>query len=109
MKTWIDHRGVTRPTPQIAGRLKFRIPLHASLRAFVFIRDSFTCQRCGVKGENVPKDYDGSSTISCANHCLVMDHHVSRRNGGSHHPSNLVTLCDSCNSRKVGLEDKGSR
>jgi 5-methylcytosine-specific restriction endonuclease McrA len=30
---------------------------------------------------------------------------LSRRNGGSHHPSNLRCLCESCNARKASLVD----
>lgn len=32
-----------------------------------------------------------------------------RRNGGSHHPSNLQCLCDPCNARKAGLVDSKGR
>lgn len=88
-KVWVDQHGEERKVPTIVGRLKFRIPLHAALRDFVFQRDGF---RCGDCGEN---DRDK----------LVMDHVVSRRNGGAHHPSNLRTLCARCNSRKSGLVD----
>lgn len=106
MRDWIDHHGVTRRAPTIRGRLKFYIPLHAALRAFVFTRDGFRCRHCGVTPIVVPAAYDGRETVGTPiGHCLVMDHVVSRRNGGEHHPDNLQTLCDSCNARKAGLVD----
>ena len=110
--TWTDHLGVTRPTPTILGRLKFRIPLHAALRAFVHHRDGFACCICGVVAPDVPANYDGRNAAGRGygpRLLLVADHIVSRRNGGSHHPSNLQTLCESCNARKSGLVDSKHR
>lgn len=84
---WKDQHGNTRKTPQILGRLKpGRIPLHRSIREFVIWRDG-SCRWCGSTED------------------LIADHVLSRRNGGSHHPSNLQALCQSCNSSKVGLVD----
>lgn len=107
MRTWTDHRGVTRPTPTIVGRLKFRIPLHAALRAFVMHRDGFRCVECGARGIDVPPNYDGRHAIGAegAARVLVADHIVSRRNGGTHHPDNLRALCELCNAAKAGLID----
>jgi 5-methylcytosine-specific restriction endonuclease McrA len=104
--TWADHEGKTWKTPQILGRLRFRIPCHAALRAFVFKRDGYACLRCGDRATVVPDGYTGREALGSKNHCLVLDHIVSRRNGGSHHPSNLQTLCDSCNAAKVTSEDR---
>lgn len=88
--TWTDTDGRTRLTPQIIGRLKCgKCPGHAALRACVIRRDGGKCVRCG------------------GTRMLVADHILSRRNGGSHHPSNLQALCDSCNARKSGTEDVG--
>lgn len=85
---WTDDLGVTRPVPQIKGRLKCgKIPGHAALREYVIRRDGSKCVECG-------------STTR-----LVADHILSRRNGGSHHPSNLRCLCESCNARKASLVD----
>ena len=90
MNIWKDHLGIERPVPQALGRLRFgKCPGHRALREFVFQRDGYKCLHCGE--ENRLK--------------LVADHIVSRRNGGSHHPSNLQCLCDSCNARKAGLID----
>jgi len=85
---WIDQHGKQWKVPTIRGRLKMRIPCHAALRAFIFWRDQYTCQHCGSQN------------------MLVPDHMISRRNGGTHHPDNLQTLCDSCNARKAGLVDR---
>lgn len=85
---WTDDFGVTRPVPQIKGRLKCgKIPGHAALRAFVIRRDGGKCVECGSARR------------------LVADHILSRRNGGSHHPDNLRCLCESCNARKAALVD----
>ena len=84
---WTDEHGRSWKTPTIIGRLKCgKIAGHRALREYVIRRDQW-CQWCG-------NDYD-----------LVADHIVSRRNGGSHHPSNLQALCQSCNSKKAGLID----
>lgn len=85
---WIDHLGREWKTPQIIGRLKCgKSAGHRALREFVIFRDGGKCKQCG-------------STTN-----LVADHIISRRNGGSHHPSNLQCLCDSCNARKAALVD----
>lgn len=111
---WQDEYGAYNKTPTIAGRLKFaKIPLHAALRRFIFKRDNFTCAACGAKPvEPIPTDFSGRHTLATDrlskagnSAALVVDHITSRRNGGSHHPSNLQTLCDSCNAAKVGLVD----
>lgn len=87
--TWTDQMGRVRKVPTIRHRLKCgKIPLHRDLREFVIWRSGGRCCECGA-------DED-----------LVADHIVSRRNGGSHHPDNLQCLCQSCNSRKVGLVDR---
>lgn len=106
LSSWIDHHGTRMATPTIAGRLRFRIPLHRALRAFVFYRDAFKCRKCGIEPVETPANYDGSRAVSVPGRsCLVMDHVVSRRNGGAHHPSNLMTLCDRCNAAKSGAVD----
>lgn len=100
---WTDATGKQRPTPTIVGRLKSKIPLHRDLRDFVLARDGHVCQLCGVTGPAF-KDFKVGDVQ------LVADHIVSRRNGGSHHPDNLRTLCESCNARKANTIDrKGHR
>ena len=86
---WTDHNGKSWKVPTILGRLKFRIPCHAALREFVFYRDAYRCVLCGC---------DDATQ-------LVADHILSRARGGQHHPSNLRTLCKSCNSTKACLEE----
>lgn len=84
---WTDQYGITRRIPQIRGRLKpGKCPGHTALRSFVVWRDH-VCRWCGTAED------------------LIADHIVSRRNGGSHDPSNLQALCQRCNARKSGLID----
>jgi 5-methylcytosine-specific restriction endonuclease McrA len=85
---WTDHLGQQWVVPQIKGRLKFRIPAHAALRAFVLHRAGGKCEEC------------------CSVTELVADHITSRRNGGAHHPDNMQCLCRVCNTRKVSTVDK---
>lgn len=86
---WTDHKGQSWKVPQILGRLKpGKCPGHAALREFVIQRDGGKCKRC-------------ASTVN-----LIADHILSRRNGGSHNPTNLQCLCDSCNARKANREDR---
>ena len=89
---WIDYSGKEWKVPTIKGRLKpGKCPGHAALREHVIERDGRKCRECG-KGESEV-------------FCLVADHIVSRKNGGTHHPNNMQCLCNSCNSRKAGLID----
>jgi 5-methylcytosine-specific restriction endonuclease McrA len=86
---WTDLSGRSWKVPEIIGRLKpGKCPGHAALRDFVIVRDGSKCKRC-------PSTKD-----------LIADHIVSRRNGGSHHPNNLQCLCQPCNARKAGKEDR---
>ncbi|MES2262132.1 MAG: HNH endonuclease [Pseudomonadota bacterium] len=88
-----------------------RLPSHAALRAFVYQRDGFCCQWCGVSAPPPPQ-YDGKDNVLTGatskqgwDIWFVVDHVVSMRNGGSNHPQNLQMLCDPCNSAKSGLVD----
>ena len=38
---------------------------------------------------------------------LIVDHAVERRKGGTDHPSNLRTLCPSCDNRRHGRRGGG--
>jgi 5-methylcytosine-specific restriction endonuclease McrA len=104
---WVDHKGVERFVPVTRWRLKFKIPSHRALRVFVFERDQFECQHCGAVPDEVPTNYDGSFAPRIGSGYLVVDHKISRCRGDgcSHHPSNLQSLCDSCNARKRNLVD----
>lgn len=100
---WVDHLGRVWPLPSPTQRLQFRVRAHAALRAFVYHRDGYRCQRCGVVAE-VPDGYDGRFSIYRPV-TFVLDHVVSLRNGGTTHPDNLQTLCDPCNAGKAGRVD----
>ena len=65
---------VKRPRPQVK-----------LTRREVFIRDSYTCQYCGV----VTRD-------------LTIDHVVPKSRNGAHTWENLVSACKVCNHRKGG-------
>lgn len=106
--TFTDDSGRVWPTPQIVGRLKFTSAgASIALRRTVFIRDGFTCQDCGARPSQAPTRYDGRHTVGLGwGWCLLMDHILSRRNGGAHHPDNLRTLCSRCNQKKVSAEDR---
>ena len=88
--------GCARKPPRRRGA--WRLPSVISLKAYVpkarrpaftrfnvFLRDSFSCQYCGVhqRSEN-----------------LTFDHVVPRSRGGGTNWSNVVTACASCNLRK---------
>lgn len=62
-----------------------RSGISTRLRFFVLERDGFKCQYCGATGEGIR---------------LQVDHRVSRADGGSDDPSNLVTACAACNHGK---------
>ena len=95
------------PKVRWRGRLKFEYPLHAYLRAWIYTRDRFTCQHCGVRPESIPENYNGRLTLETPRGMmLVLDHIISLRRGGDNSAENLQTLCDSCNARKVTTHDK---
>jgi 5-methylcytosine-specific restriction endonuclease McrA len=118
---WTDEGGVTRRVP--TGKLQFVCPSHAAIRAFVYRRDDYQCRGCGARA-NPPEDYDGRTTLLTDRICasrsakrygwnspvpLMLDHVVSRRNGGSNHPENLQALCEPCNAAKSVLVDRRHR
>jgi len=59
--------------------------LNKALRISILARDNFTCQYCGARAPDVE---------------LHVEHIISRYDGGSDHPSNLVAACSSCNLGK---------
>jgi 5-methylcytosine-specific restriction endonuclease McrA len=73
------------PIPSVI-RLKYfvKVPYRARVslsRKAVFVRDSFSCQYCGVSAENV-------------------DHVIPRSRGGTHTWENVVAACRRCNTMK---------
>lgn len=86
---WVDAQGRVWRTPTTAGRIRYKTVGTVALREYVFQADGYRCACCGER--DLVK--------------LVADHIISRKNGGSHHPLNLQTLCESCNAAKVRLVD----
>ncbi len=62
-------------------------------RLAIYHRDGFACVVCGAAAEDEEVE-------------LTLDHLVARELGGTHDPSNLVTMCRSCNCAK---QDKTKR
>jgi 5-methylcytosine-specific restriction endonuclease McrA len=90
--TWTDHAGKNWRVPMIKDRLRcHQIAGHAALKAHVICRDGGRCLQCGASDD------------------LVLDHIISRRNGGTHHPDNLQALCKPCNDAKSNYQDRGKQ
>jgi hypothetical protein len=70
-----------RPLWRIRGTTH-RTPILPSVRTTIYRRDGYRCVECGSTDD------------------LTLDHIHPWSRGGSDHPSNLRTLCRSCNSRK---------
>lgn len=119
IQCWTNSLGQTRPVVSSRYQLNFRCPSHSELRKFVFHRDNFSCLLCGAKAVNIPIKYDGRKCLETDTFVkskksnrswpdiLVVDHIVTRRAGGTNHPNNLQTLCETCNKRKQ-KEDKAA-
>lgn len=106
---WSDDDGQIYRVPAQGTRLKFRYPAHADLRAHVFRRDGFRCVECRWSPPSIPENYSGRYTLVGpeidGKRCeLQLDHAKPFIRGGSHHPSNLRTLCFSCNAAKRDRE-----
>lgn len=105
--TWTDDLGRVWRTVTSPRRLKFSYPSHAALRAFVFRRDGFRCNRCQAKAVDIPATYDGRETLTTDTKVssgwpdvLVLDHVLTLAAGGRSVIENLQTLCETCNKRK---------
>lgn len=76
-----------------------------STREFILRRDSYQCQRCGVRCERVEWTEPWSpfrKRVSFGR--LQIDHVVPVADGGSpRDPANLQALCDTCNQKKGGM------
>lgn len=70
------------PTPPPAPSVSLRKPISSKVRWQIFQHDGYACVECG------------------SNQDLTIDHRLPISRGGSNDPSNLQTLCRSCNSRK---------
>jgi 5-methylcytosine-specific restriction endonuclease McrA len=92
-QSFIDHRDDLTAQKMIARLMKLKIrwsypsdasklPIPEEVRWDVWERDNFTCQVCQQR------------------RFLTIDHVIPESAGGTLDPSNLQTLCRSCNSRK---------
>jgi hypothetical protein len=57
-------------------------------RLAIYLRDGFLCAYCGT------------DLHSANRRDVTLDHLVAQIHGGSHHESNLVTACHTCNSKR---------
>ena len=62
--------------------------LPPATRLAIYLRDKFQCQYCGRDLRAARRDE------------VTLDHLICRNAGGSHCPSNLVTACRTCNSKR---------
>lgn len=86
---WTDDRGRTWQTPRTRNALNAtRSAGHRALKEFVLRRDEHRCRWCAATSD------------------LDIDHIVSRRCGGAHHPMNLRLLCRPCNGMKGAVVDR---
>lgn len=110
---------VTPNAKSAPGASEKRPPLNEHARAVVFQRDKFQCRYCGTKTvlrsfaalmaelypEAIPYHvhYKQGSTHSLFwTRCAEADHlHAGGRGGSWNDPSNLVTACALCNTRKA--------
>jgi len=67
-----------------------RKPISSKLRYQILARDNYTCQSCGARAPNAT---------------LHVDHITALANGGDSDPSNLQSLCITCN---LGKSDTSS-
>lgn len=108
MTTWIDAWGEEWHQTTSVRRLKFKIPCHAALRKHVFFIDGYKCKKCNAKAKHVPENYTGRETLltntftpTGYSDLLVIDHILTLKAGGENHVSNMQTLCETCNKKKI--------
>lgn len=101
---FIDGTGEIVRIPSSGRKLKFSHPMHANLRRYIFERDGYACMRCGVKAE-CPPGYNGRWAVrvilGASHDTLIVDHILTLKAGGTHRPSNLQALCETCNRKKI--------
>lgn len=76
--------------PPEAYETRFARGISARLRAAVLDRNGFTCQMCGL----TPGDVDPYTSRKVRLH---VGHIIDKSHGGKDEPSNLRTLCSTCN------------
>lgn len=88
-----EYRLVTEPPATDANRRPR--PLSARVRAEVLLRDGRTCQMCGKAAGDTD---DNGRPVQ-----LHIGHKVDKSHGGTNEPSNLETLCSTCNEGAKNL------
>lgn len=113
---WTDYSGKQWPVVRSTRRLKFKNPSHAALRAHVHRRDGYCCVRCGVLASYVPPNYDGRMALVTTARTkdgwpvlLVLDHVLTLKAGGLNEASNLQSLCETCNLKKMPEDAAATR
>jgi len=105
----VDNRGKRN----VARKLKYSTSqFDRNIRKEIFKRDRYTCQNCGAMPDIIPKNYDGRYSIGGVKvrrekskayggiTCLVVDHIIPWKKGGTIESHNLQVLCDPCNCSK---------
>lgn len=84
------------------NRPKWNYPKWAALRLAVYVRDAFTCRRCGWTPGVPEVGYTGRRNLPWVDgRELQVDHILPVAAGGEHTlVDNLQALCSHCNYRK---------
>ena len=109
-KFWVDHSGMKRKTPTCKQKYLnfYASPLYHRLLEFIYIRDNFACQWCFLQPIDNNITIDGTTRIMVPSYVgrndainwLVLDYLIPIKDGGTHHPSNIRTMCEWCKFRK---------
>ena len=79
--------GTKEPLPDLHwGRMNIQVAWHA-IREAIIERDEEVCTMCGERRHHFGE--------------LEVHHIIPRVEGGSHHPLNLLTLCQHCHHSRV--------
>jgi len=104
-KEVISRRGKKRPRVKKQPTNLSSRSITKALRQLVLIRDNYTCQYCGIKGDPAHYDlnnwrgvdwirYDAKGVV------LEIDHVIPPSEGGKTIANNLVVSCFTCNRSK---------
>lgn len=73
-------------------KIPVNIPFH---KEYVFLRDEYTCQYCGLNAYNLPHRHD----------ILTLDHYIPKSKGGDKTFNNIITACKRCNIKKADKQN----